>query len=62
MQPPVEATAENQEVLAETQEDTETGTQEDVATQEPTSSPLAAEVDKKRFQDGGDVTQEPTSS
>ena len=61
LQPRVEATTENQEVPSKTKEDTETRTQEDVATQGPTSSPLAVEVDKKRFQEGGVVTQEPTS-
>ena len=49
LQLPVEATTKNQEVLAKSQEDTETRTQEDLATQEPTTSPLAAEVGKKRF-------------
>ena len=58
----VEARTENQEVVVETQEDAEIGTQEDVSTQEPTSSPLDVEVDKKGFQEEGVVTQEPTSS
>ena len=62
LQLPVEATVENQEVAVETQEYAEIGTQEDVVTKEPTSSKLAIEVDKKGFQEKGDVTQEPTSS
>ena len=45
----VEATAENQEVVAESQEDVDIGTQEDVATQEPTSSQLVVGVYKKGF-------------
>ena len=62
MQLPIEATAENQGVAADTQEDVEIGTQEDVATQEPTSLPWGVGFDKKGFEEEGDVTQEPTSS
>ena len=40
----------------------EIGTQKDVVTQEPTSSPLAVRVDKKGFHKEDAVTEEPTSS
>ena len=58
LQLPIEATTNNQEVLSESQEDAEFETWEDVATQEPTSSPLAVGVEKKGFQEEGAITQE----
>ena len=56
LQPPIEATVENQEVVVEVQEEAEITRSEDVGTKEPTSSSLVLEVDKKEFQEEGFVT------
>ena len=47
--------------VAENQADVEIEIQEEVVTQEPTPSQLAAEVAGGEFQEEGAVTQEPTS-
>ena len=57
----VEATTENQEAATKTWEDAKIGTQEYVVTQEPTSSWMDFEVDRKGFQEEDVVTQESTS-
>ena len=57
----VEATTKNQEAASMTQEDVEIENQEDVVTQEPTSSQKDEKVDINGFQVEEDATQEPAS-
>ena len=59
---PIKATAEIQVVVARTQVDVEIEIQEEVVTQEPTSSQLNAKATKGEFQEKDAITQEPTPS